>query len=71
MNIYTQITSNDVLSPALNKNVLEILNIHYNISVSQGTELRDETVTARTIGMQNNEGMRRQLLPGEVRGEKL
>ena len=50
-------TSNDVLNPALNKNALEILNIHYNISVSQGTKLKEETSTARTIGMQNNEGM--------------
>ena len=33
-----------------------------------GTKLWEETATARTIGMPNDEGMRRQPPPGEVRG---
>ena len=33
-----------------------------------GTKLLEETTTARTIGMLNNDSMRRQLPPGEVGG---
>ena len=38
---------------------------------SRGTKLWAETATTRTIGMPNNEGMRRQPPPEEMGGAKL
>ena len=38
------------------------------IVLTQGTKLLEETTTARTIGMLNNDSIRRQLPPAEVGG---